>query len=69
MHCAFESVGVNMSDDECAIAFLHHLARCGGDALDYTARSFIVTALAEIISELRGALGVGVARFSRTQRC
>jgi hypothetical protein len=49
-----------MSDDGWATAFADHLARCGGDALAHTAHSCLVTALAEIISEVRGALGVGV---------
>jgi hypothetical protein len=37
-----------------------HLARCGEDASVHTAHSWLVTAIAEIISEVRGALGVGV---------
>jgi hypothetical protein len=41
-------------------AFANHLARRGGDALVHTTHSWLVTALAEIISEVRGALGVGV---------
>jgi hypothetical protein len=49
-----------MSDIAWAIAFAEHLARCGGDASIHTARSWLVKALAEIISEVRGALGVGV---------
>jgi hypothetical protein len=58
---AFESAGVEMSDDAwMAIAFVDHLARCGGDASVYTAHSGLVTALAEVISGVRGALGVGV---------
>jgi hypothetical protein len=60
MRSAFESAGVDMSDDAWATAFAHHLARCGGDASDHTAHSCLVTALAEIISEVRGALRVGV---------
>jgi hypothetical protein len=47
-----------MSDDEWATIF--DVARCGGDASVYTAYSWLVTALAEIISHVRGALGVGV---------
>jgi hypothetical protein len=43
-----------------AIAFVDHLARCGGDASVLTAHSWLVTTLAEIISEVRGALGVDV---------
>jgi hypothetical protein len=61
MRGAFESAGVDMSDDDAwAIAFAEHLARCGGDAPVHTAHSWLVTALAEIISEDRGAFGVGV---------
>jgi hypothetical protein len=37
-----------------------HLARCGGDASVRTAHSWSVTALAEIISNVCGALMVGV---------
>jgi hypothetical protein len=60
MRVAFASAGVDMSNDVWAIALAHHLARCGGDALVHTAPSWLVTALAEIITEVRGALGVGV---------
>jgi hypothetical protein len=60
MRDAFPSAGVDMSDDAWSIAFADHLARCGGDASVHTAHSWLVTALAEIISEDRGALGVGV---------
>jgi hypothetical protein len=60
MRGAFSSVDADMSDDAWAIAFADHLARCGGDASVHTALSWLVTALAEIISEVRGALGVGV---------
>jgi hypothetical protein len=49
-----------MSDDAWATAFADYLARCVGDALVHTAHSWLMTALAEIISEVRGALGVGV---------
>jgi hypothetical protein len=49
-----------MSHDEWAIAFADHLARCGENASVHTAHSWLVTALAEIISEVRGPLGVGV---------
>jgi hypothetical protein len=41
-------------------AFAVHLDRYGGDASVHTAHSWIVTALVEIISKARGALGVGV---------
>jgi hypothetical protein len=37
-----------------------HLARCGGNASVHTVHSWLVTALAEIITEVRGALGDGV---------
>jgi hypothetical protein len=60
MRGAFASAGVDMSDDSLAIAFADHLARCGEDASVHTAHSWLVTALAEIISEVRGALGDGV---------
>jgi hypothetical protein len=49
-----------MSNDVRAIALVDHLARCGGDPLVHTAPSWLVTALAEVIFEVRGALGVGV---------
>jgi hypothetical protein len=49
-----------MSDDAWAIAFADHLARCGGDASVHIAHSWLVTALAEITSEARGALEVDV---------
>jgi hypothetical protein len=57
---AFASAGVDMSGDALATAFANHLARCGGDASVHTAHSWLVTALAEIVSEIRGALGVVV---------
>jgi hypothetical protein len=60
LRVAFASAGVDMSDDAGATAFANHLARWGGDASVHTAHSWLVTALAEIISEGRGALGVGV---------
>jgi hypothetical protein len=60
MHGAFASAGVDLSDDAWATAFVDHLARCGGDASIHTVHSWLVKALAEIISEVRGALGVGV---------
>jgi hypothetical protein len=60
MRDAFASADVDMSDDAWVTAFADHLARCGGDALVYTAHSWLVTALAEIISLVRGALGLGV---------
>jgi hypothetical protein len=42
-------------------AFAHFLVRCGGDAYSvHTTHYWLVTALAEIISEVRGALGVSV---------
>jgi hypothetical protein len=49
-----------MSDDAWAAAFADHLAQFGGDASVHTAHSWLVKALAEIISEVRDALGVGV---------
>jgi hypothetical protein len=52
--------GVAMLEDGWANAFLDHLARYGGDASVQTAHSWLVTALSEIISEARSALGVGV---------
>jgi hypothetical protein len=60
MRGAFASAGVDMSDDACATAFDDHLARRGEDASVHTAYSWLVTAPSEIISEVRGALGVGV---------
>jgi hypothetical protein len=64
MRGAFASVGVDMSYDAWATAFAVYLARCGGDALVHTSHSWLVTALAEIISEVRGALVVGVEVFT-----
>jgi hypothetical protein len=49
-----------MSDDAWAISFTYHLARCGGGAYVHTAHPWLVSALTEIISEVRVALGVGV---------
>jgi hypothetical protein len=49
-----------MSDDAWATVVPDYLARSGGDISVHTAHSWLVTALAEIISEVRGALGVGV---------
>jgi hypothetical protein len=40
--------------------FGDHLARCGGDVSVHIAHSYLVTALAKIISEIRGALGARV---------
>jgi hypothetical protein len=60
MRGAFASVDIDMSDDAWPTAFADHLARCGGDASVHTAHSWLVTAVAEIIYEVRGALGVGV---------
>jgi hypothetical protein len=60
MRGALASAGVDMSYDAWATVFANHLARCGGDALVHTAHSWLVTALAEIISEVRGGLGVSV---------
>jgi hypothetical protein len=42
------------------LLFAAHLARCGGDASVHAAHSWLVAAPAEIISEVRGGLGVGV---------
>jgi hypothetical protein len=53
-------VFADMLDSAWAIAFAKHLARCGGDASIHTARSWLVKPLAEIVSKVRGALGVGV---------
>jgi hypothetical protein len=53
-------MGVDMSHDAWAIAFADHFARCGGNVSVHTAHSWLVTALTEIISKVRGALGVGV---------
>jgi hypothetical protein len=64
MRGAFASAGVGMSDDAWATTFPDHLARCGGDASVHTAHAWLVTALAEIISKIRGALGVGVEVFT-----
>jgi hypothetical protein len=61
MRGAFASVGVDMSHDALATAFADHLARYGGDVSVHTAHSYwLGTGLAGIISEVRGALGVGV---------
>jgi hypothetical protein len=60
MRGAFASAGVDMSGDAWVTALAGHLARCSGDASVHTALSWLVTAFAEIISEVRGALGVGV---------
>jgi hypothetical protein len=57
---AFASAGVDMSDDAWTTAFNDHLARYGEGASVHIAHSWLVTALAEIISEVRGAHGVGV---------
>jgi len=58
---AFASAaGVDMSDGARATSFAGHLARCGGDPSAHPAYSWLVTALAEIISEVCDALGVGV---------
>jgi hypothetical protein len=53
-----------MSDDAWAAAFTCHLARYSGYASVHTAHSWLVTALAEIISDVCGALGVGVEIFT-----
>jgi hypothetical protein len=60
MRGAFASAGVDMSDDAWATTFAVHLARYGGDASVHTVHSWLVTGLADIISEVSGALGVGV---------
>jgi hypothetical protein len=60
MRGALSSAGVDMFDDAWLTAFAGHLARCGGDASVHTANSWLVQALAEFISEVRGALGVGI---------
>jgi hypothetical protein len=60
MRGAFASAGVDMSDDAWATAFDHHLARGGGDASVHTAHSWLVTAISEVISEVRDTLGVGL---------
>jgi hypothetical protein len=60
MRGAFVSSSVDTSDDAWATVVGDHLARFGGDASIHTAHSWLVTALAKVISEVRGALGVGV---------
>jgi hypothetical protein len=60
MRGAFASAVVDMSDDAWATTFASYLARCGGDASVHTAYSWLGKALAGIISEVRGAHGVGV---------
>jgi hypothetical protein len=60
MRAAFSSAGVDMSDDAWATAFADNLARCGENASVHTAHSWLVTVLAETISEVRGAIGFGV---------
>jgi hypothetical protein len=60
MRGASESAVVDMSDDARATAFVDHLARCDGDASVHFAHSRLVSAFAVIVSEVRGALGVGV---------
>jgi hypothetical protein len=60
MRDAFESGGVDMSYDAWATAFAYHLGRCGGYASVHAAHFWLVTAFAEIVSEVRGALGVGI---------
>jgi hypothetical protein len=62
MRGTFESgdVHIHMSDDAWATSLAIHLARCGGDASVHAVHSWLVTALAEIISEVRGVLGFGV---------
>jgi hypothetical protein len=57
---AFASAGVDLSEDAWVTAFADESARCGGDASVHTAHSWLVAALAEIIPEVRGALGVVV---------
>jgi hypothetical protein len=69
MRGAFKSAGVEMLDDTCANAFSDPLARCGGDTLAHTAHFWLVTALAEIVSEARGALGVGVEVLTDPMMC
>jgi hypothetical protein len=54
----FESASVDMLDNAWTIAFADHLARCSGNTFVHTAKSWLVTALADIISEVCGALGV-----------
>jgi hypothetical protein len=49
-----------MSNDAWTTTFAEHLARCGGDTSVHTAHCLLVTALAEIISLVRGAIEVGV---------
>jgi hypothetical protein len=53
-----------MSDDAWATTLSDHLSRYGGDASVHTAHSCLVPALVEIISEVRGALGIGVEDFT-----
>jgi hypothetical protein len=49
-----------MSDDAWKIAFADHLVRDGGGASVHAAHSWLLTTLTEVISEVRGTLGVGV---------
>jgi hypothetical protein len=60
MRGAFDSAGVDRLDDAWATAFVDHLARYGGAASVRSAHSWLATALAEIISEAHGVLGVDV---------
>jgi hypothetical protein len=55
MRGVFESACVDMSGNAWAILFADHLARCGGNASVHATHAWLVTALAEIISETRGA--------------
>jgi hypothetical protein len=66
---AFESGGVYMSDGVRANILADHSARCGDDTPAHTAHSWLVTALAETISDVLSVVGIGFEGLSRTQRC
>jgi hypothetical protein len=64
MRGAFESAGVDMSDDTWVTTFATHLGRCGGGASVHAARTLLVSDIPcgnhLPTSEIRGALGVGI---------
>jgi hypothetical protein len=62
MRGAFDSAGNDMSDDAWTNAFTDYLARCGGNASVHAANSWLVTALAEIISRFAAHRG-SASRF------
>jgi hypothetical protein len=49
-----------MSDETWATAFADLLVGCGRDASVHSGYSWLITALSEFVSEIRGVLGVGV---------